>query len=635
VHRDVKPSNLLIDDQGKLWVTDFGLALCRDNQGLTQTGDILGTMRYMSPEQARGHGEMIDHRTDVYSLGVTLYELATLHHPAGDASDLELLANRDRLLQKPLRHWRSDIPPDFQTIIMKAISKIPNERYENAREFARDLQRFLDGQPIVASRPSIWNRAGKWAKRHRGLVCSIAAIVVVALVGQTVNSYLLSKSNAEKDRALVAAKENLQQAHAVLDRFGTRLVDQLAAIPGAEGVRYQLLEDSLSLYEQFESQAAGQRVLTEDLALAYGKIGQLSEKLGNQEKALQKQRAAAHLWQSRLDEKPGNSKAKRQLALSQNNIGLLLTEQGRFDQSLGELRKASHRQRELLAAQPKSVGVSAELAATLNNLGHAHHQLGQMEAAIDQFHAAIALGEALTAGSKENERALRGLAASYNNLGSILAETNYDRASAAFRRAVEIQRRLVETQPINRLYQGELARTYCNLGAMFADVKNWKSAEAVYINAVRLQENLVASSPLAMSYRRDLAISFNNLGMAQSQQQQRTKAESALKSALKLQQMIVAELPTDGKALSHCGGVWNNLGLLYQQQQNFAEAESAFSEAIRFQQQAFDAAPLSRERREFLSNHYANYASCLRKQEKTAAAEHVERKRSTVLAVAK
>ncbi|HEX5472889.1 MAG TPA: serine/threonine-protein kinase, partial [Lacipirellulaceae bacterium] len=118
VHRDVKPSNLLLDDHGKLWVTDFGLARCREGQAeheagrLTQTGDVLGTMRYMSPEQALGRTAIIDHRTDVYSLGLTMYELATLHHPADEVSNIQAYFDRNSQVPKPLRHWNRRVPRD-------------------------------------------------------------------------------------------------------------------------------------------------------------------------------------------------------------------------------------------------------------------------------------------------------------------------------------------------------------------------------------------------------------------------------------------------------------------------------------------------------------------------------------------
>jgi eukaryotic-like serine/threonine-protein kinase len=135
VHRDVKPSNLLLDDQGKLWVTDFGLARCRENQGLTQTGDVLGTMRYMSPEQAQGRAALVDQRTDIYSLGLTMYELATLNHPADEEGEFQVF-DRNRQAPKPLRQWNRHIPSDFQTIVLKCVAEFPQERYTTAKELS-------------------------------------------------------------------------------------------------------------------------------------------------------------------------------------------------------------------------------------------------------------------------------------------------------------------------------------------------------------------------------------------------------------------------------------------------------------------------------------------------------------------
>ena len=120
---------------------------------------------------------------------------------------------------------------------MKAIAEFPHERYATAQEFADDLRRYLEGRPILASRPSLVNRAGKWARRHRGLVYAAAAILLVAVIGQSINSLLLVRKNREIANALVAVRDSLHDRGAVLDRFSTQLVDQLAAIPGAEGVR--------------------------------------------------------------------------------------------------------------------------------------------------------------------------------------------------------------------------------------------------------------------------------------------------------------------------------------------------------------------------------------------------------------
>ena len=203
IHRDVKPSNLLLDEQGKLWVTDFGLARCREGANLTQSGDILGTMRYMSPEQALGRNGLVDHRTDVYSLGVTLYELAALRHPADDVGDLQLFFDRTRSNYRPLRHWDRQIPRDFETIVMKAIAEFPHERYATAQELADDLTRFKEGRPILASPPNLLTRASKWAKRHRAAVFAAMAVAAMLFLSLAAGLAIVAHQKGNTDRANV------------------------------------------------------------------------------------------------------------------------------------------------------------------------------------------------------------------------------------------------------------------------------------------------------------------------------------------------------------------------------------------------------------------------------------------------
>ena len=172
VHRDVKPSNLLLDEKGKVWITDFGVARCKTSTSLTETGHAVGTMAYMSPEQAEGQQALVDQRTDIYSLGVTLYELATLRHPGEGTPDAATAFHFSRSNWRPPRYWNSSIPVDFENIVLKALAEGRDERYATARELADDLQRFLEGRPILAHRPSLSSRPTKWARRHQRAVAA-------------------------------------------------------------------------------------------------------------------------------------------------------------------------------------------------------------------------------------------------------------------------------------------------------------------------------------------------------------------------------------------------------------------------------------------------------------------------------
>jgi WD40 repeat protein/serine/threonine protein kinase len=199
VHRDIKPSNLLLDGAGVVWITDFGLAKA-ENDGLTRTGDILGTLRYMAPERFRGEG---DARADVYALGLTLYETLTLR-PAFDSHDrLKLI---EQIKAEEPRHPRAvdpRIPRDLETIVLKAIDKDPKRRYVTADQMAQDLQRFIEDRPVLARRSGLMERAWRTCKRNP-LASSLAAGLVLALaigLAGVTTQWFRAEANAVRARA--------------------------------------------------------------------------------------------------------------------------------------------------------------------------------------------------------------------------------------------------------------------------------------------------------------------------------------------------------------------------------------------------------------------------------------------------
>jgi serine/threonine protein kinase/predicted Zn-dependent protease len=209
LHRDVKPSNLLLDPQGTLWIADFGLAKLADEDDLTAAGDILGTLRYMAPERFAGQ---CDARADIYALGLTLYELATLR-PAFDESGREKLIAQ--VTQgEPLRPSQLNraIPRDLETIILKAIAREPAARYQSAAELAEDLQRFAEDRPILARRESVSERLGRWARRNPVLAC-LTALTAILLVAATGSATLAALSYARMLRASEADKLSTHRAN--------------------------------------------------------------------------------------------------------------------------------------------------------------------------------------------------------------------------------------------------------------------------------------------------------------------------------------------------------------------------------------------------------------------------------------
>ncbi|CAN5638822.1 serine/threonine-protein kinase [soil metagenome] len=269
VHRDIKPANLLLDARGTLWVTDFGLAHVYADSGLTQTGDVLGTLRYMSPEQASGRAIVLDQRADIYSLGVTLYELLTLERAIPGESREELLNQISSVDPPAMRSISNTIPVDLETIVGKAISKDPAERYSTARALASDLQRFLSNEPIHARPPSVVDKAIKWTKRHKSIAVSAVAMLLLSSIGLLISTILIAReqnksetafrlqqqraveANNQRNRANASAKE-ARQVLSFLTRVAT---DELPRDPQFMTVRQKLLEAALDYYENFLDQS--------------------------------------------------------------------------------------------------------------------------------------------------------------------------------------------------------------------------------------------------------------------------------------------------------------------------------------------------------------------------------------------
>ncbi len=286
VHRDIKPSNLMLDDHEKIWVTDFGLARCQDQNSLTRSGDLVGTLRYMSPEQAIGMSALHDSRTDIYSLGVTLYELLALE-PAIVGEDgphlLRLIQENDI---RPLCRIVSGLPRDLGTVVARAIAGKRDDRYETALDFAADLKRVLEGEPTMARPATPLDLTTRWAVKHRRPVALLAGACLISLIGFASNTARLAAAKLASDAHANRASLNEKLARDAVDRLGSQVAEKLADIPAASGVRRGLLTETLDYYRQFAAKAEHDPYLQEDLALTYGKIGDLLEAIGQRDEAI-------------------------------------------------------------------------------------------------------------------------------------------------------------------------------------------------------------------------------------------------------------------------------------------------------------------------------------------------------------
>jgi serine/threonine protein kinase len=293
VHRDIKPANLMLDVRGNLWITDFGLAqFYAESGGLTQTGDILGTLRYMSPEQAGGRAVVLDQRTDVYSLGMTIYELLTLERALPGETREQLLHEIGTVDPRPPRSIDKTIPPELETILGKATAKEPSERYASAGALAEDLRRFLRDEPILARPPSLRDKAVKWTRRHRAVAVSAVVVLFLSATGLLASTLLIAREQSktkaallrEKDKSTEAneqrarAEQNYQQARAAVDFFTKIAKEEMD--PRLADTRKQMLEAALVYYQGFLEQHRDEPKIENELTQAQAQATQILAELG-------------------------------------------------------------------------------------------------------------------------------------------------------------------------------------------------------------------------------------------------------------------------------------------------------------------------------------------------------------------
>ncbi len=272
VHRDIKPANLLLDARGQLWVADFGLAQFSSNSSVTVTGEVLGTMRYASPEQALGKRGLLDHRSDIYSLGASLYELLTLR-PIFDGRDRQELLRQIAVDEPPApRTIDRTIPEELETIILKAVAKEPADRYASAQALADDLQSFLEDRPISARRPTLVERTARWARRHRSVMAAGLFGLVLTIAGLGVAVVLVARAyDGERLRA-TEAEDRFRLARGLADEMIQIANQETGDDPDQQLVRQRMLETAVDYYQQFINRRSGDPTAQADLKATQAQV---------------------------------------------------------------------------------------------------------------------------------------------------------------------------------------------------------------------------------------------------------------------------------------------------------------------------------------------------------------------------
>ena len=455
LHRDIKPANVMLTEDGRVLLLDFGLASLQGTSRLTRTGSLLGSIPYMAPEHLSG--AECDARSDLWSAGVTYYELLTLHLPFGGRNDVEVRDAIERAHPEPLRSYLPAVPWEVETVCLATLQRVPAQRYSSATALAEDLRAILELRPISARRPGPWQELRRAVQRHpvrATLAATAAAALVVAplLYGvvqrraridveaanratEQANANLQSalglvtterqRAEAERNRAQARADDALD----AVDTFLRKVAEsRLASVPGTAKLRRELLEEALRFHTQFAEETDADPRARAERARSFVRVASLRFDLGRLEEALQAASAAIALLDELAPDAPlvaaleastGTGSAtldarevllQRERARAEELRGKTLAKLDRTDDALAAFRTACARRRMLSERLPDEARFVHDLVSTEISLAHAFADAGRVgEARQTLIEARTELGRALEPGQSRHWELFAGI----------------------------------------------------------------------------------------------------------------------------------------------------------------------------------------------------------------------------------
>jgi len=665
IHRDIKPSNVMVtlyDGKPVPKVIDFGVAKATEQKLtertlFTQYGTMIGTLEYMSPEQAEMSALGVDTRSDIYSLGVLLYELLTgstplSHKRLKEAAYAEILRIiKEEEPPKPStrlsdsgealasisaqRHMEPAkltklVRGELDWIVMKSLEKDRNRRYETANGFAMDVQRYLADEPVQACPPSAIYRFRKFARRNKTILTTAALIALALVLGTVISAWQAVRATLAEERAeteatsataeAVKAQHQRQRAegnmHLALqvlhdmyrDMTGKWFVDDADPEPWQR----EFLQQMLTFHQRFLRENADNPAVLFQMAKAHGATGEIYRELGELDQSKAAFQQAIHLLNQLLTDFPDDPNYRQALAGEYNSLGILLAVTGQPKQAEDLFRKSIALKEALAAQFPSQTIYRLELTAGHINLGSLLRGKSRFDEAEQSLRRAVDLTEGLTAQGSPGPEYQRRQASSWYHLALVLYNRRRpEEAEKAYLRAAGIGRKLVIDYPHRPAYLFDLALCLNNLALMQESAGKGTQAEKTWPEQQALLKQLRARSPTRPKYRQKLAQSYYNHGNLLEDLKQRERAEAAHRQALELWTELAAEFPRNAEYQSDLGATLNNLALLLRDRGELDQACRLLEKAVPHQRTALEADSRNPLYREHLGNHCWNLARIL------------------------
>ncbi len=638
IHRDLKPANIIVGKYGETLVVDWGLAkavgradpsvgertLVPSSGGSSETlpGSALGTPAYMSPEQARGELDRIGPRSDVYSLGATLYCLLTGKPPfGGDDIGAVLHAVQEGQFGRPSQHDPA-LDRALEAICLKAMAKEPEDRYPTPRALADDLDRWMADEPVTAWREPISRRARRWARRNRTAVTAAAVALLAGVFGlsavlavQTRASTALAAANADLTRSQAAVQARYDLAVEAIKTFHTGVSeDFLLKQDQFKEVRDRLLKSASDFYGKLggllgkESDLASRRALWQ----ANYELAELTEKVGKPEDALAAHRQVVAAREALAADSRGNSEIKADVARSLIAVAGLLESTGQTREAEATYRKAEALLVELAPTNTGAAQARVVLANCRSRLGRLLHATGRDDEALSVYVLARADQEVVANAPGATAESRQDLAATIQGVAGLLAATGKSpEAEAEYRKALTIFQKLADDNPAVTDFRARLAASHNSLGLLLSHTGKSTEAAAEYRKALSIQQKLADDNPAVSRFLSELAIGHTSLGNLLLIATNLSEAESEYKKALLLQKKLADDYPTVNEFRGSMAESHNSLGLLLSVKGRSREAEAEYRQALAIEQKLADENPAVTQFRRSLAASHDNLGGLL------------------------
>jgi tetratricopeptide (TPR) repeat protein len=602
LHRDLKPSNILLEAGDKAYVTDFGLAKRlrghaspAGEASLTHSGDVLGSPRYMAPEQTAGRKAEVTTATDVYGLGVVLYVLLTGQPPFAGEDLVALLEQVTTAEPKPPRLCNRRVPGDLDTICLKCLQKEPGRRYGSAEALADDLERWLRGEPIRARPVARVERVWRWCRRNPALalLSVAAAAAVLVAVGVLLDSRVkIGRALQQEGRQRERAERSYRLAREGLEQCVQKVVDDPRLQGGPlEDLRRSIREAEKAFYERFVDLQGSDPAFQLERARVYRRLAFLSQELGSKDEAIEHYRRAVAISSKLAADHAEVTEYQADLWTSYNNLGEMCRQAARMQEAEQPLQDALGVARALVRDHPEDIEYQFDLARNQINRGLLFRETNRPKEAEQAYDEARAVLQAALGRHPDHAECQSELARAWHELGLVYKDSGRPKeAERAFEDSLGLRRALAHDHPLETPYRLYLARNLSNLGTWFGETQQLLRAEQSLTEAIALLRDLVQQHPVVPEYRHLLAVACVNLGNNYQGAGRFQEAERAKREGVTLLKQLADAAPTFPDYQYSLGNALHNLSTLYLLSDP-GEARRLLEQAIACEQAALQANP--------------------------------------------